>query len=139
MQTPLYEEFYNSMNAAILPVVNENKENLLNNPNLLPPKSKSPNRLFRKRLSSAVDVSYISSPGNKSERHSNIGGANDHNPLECRSPQNGQLKENNLDSQKEAMSPRFVLNIMIITSFFQSRRLFICVYQYEVETYIIYL
>ncbi|GJR43184.1 mitogen-activated protein kinase kinase kinase NPK1 [Tanacetum coccineum] len=105
MQTPLYEEFYNSMNAAISPVVNENKENLLNNPNLLPPKSKSPNRLFRKRLSSAVDVSYISSPGNKSERHSNIGGANDQRPLECRSPQNGQLKENNLDSQKEAMSP----------------------------------
>ncbi|PWA63503.1 mitogen-activated protein kinase kinase kinase NPK1 [Artemisia annua] len=105
MQTPLYEEFYNSMNPAISPVVNENKENLLNNSNLLPPKSKSPNRLFRKRLSSAVDVSCISSPGNKSERHSNIGGANDQNPLECRSPQNGQLKENNLDSQKEAMSP----------------------------------
>nr|GEV36886.1 mitogen-activated protein kinase kinase [Tanacetum cinerariifolium] len=105
MQTPLYEEFYNSMNAAISPVVNENKENLLNNPNLLPPKSKSPNRLFRKRLSSVVDVSYISSPGNKAERHSNIGGANDQRPLECRSPQNGQLKENNLDSQKEAMSP----------------------------------
>nr|GEV43642.1 phospholipase-like protein [Tanacetum cinerariifolium] len=46
-----------------------------------------------------------SSPGKKSERHSNIGGANDQKPLECRSPHNGQLKESNLDSQKKAMSP----------------------------------
>nr|GEU30427.1 phospholipase-like protein [Tanacetum cinerariifolium] len=53
----------------------------------------------------ATTLSYISSPGNKSERHSNIGGANDQRPLGCRSPQNGQLKESNLDSQKNAMSP----------------------------------
>ncbi|KAI7754259.1 hypothetical protein M8C21_033536 [Ambrosia artemisiifolia] len=103
MQTPLYEEFYNSLNSAISPVGIENKENSSTNPNL-PPKSKSPNsnKLLRKRLSSAVDVSYISSPGNKSERVSHT---NDQNPLESRSPQHGQIKENILDSQKDVISP----------------------------------
>nr|XP_043625031.1 mitogen-activated protein kinase kinase kinase NPK1-like [Erigeron canadensis] len=104
MQTPLYEEFYNSLNGAISPAGNANKENSSNNLNL-PPKSKSPNRLFRKRLSSAVDVSYIGSPGNNSRRVSHISGVNDQNPRECRSPQHGQLKQNVLDSQREAISP----------------------------------
>ncbi|KAJ0523374.1 putative mitogen-activated protein kinase kinase kinase STE-STE11 family [Helianthus annuus] len=105
MQTPLYEEFYNSLNAAISPVGIENKENSSTNVNL-PPKSKSPNsnRLLRKRLSSAVDVSYVSSPGgNKSEPVSHTN--NDQNPQERRSPQHGQMKENILDSQKDAISP----------------------------------
>ncbi|KAI3775189.1 hypothetical protein L1987_49758 [Smallanthus sonchifolius] len=103
MQTPLYEEFYNSLNSAILPVGNEYKENSSTNLNL-PPKSKSPNsnRLLRKRLSSAVDISYISSPANKSE------GVNDQiqNPHESQSPQHGQIKENILDSQKDVISQR---------------------------------
>ncbi|XP_024980353.1 mitogen-activated protein kinase kinase kinase NPK1 [Cynara cardunculus var. scolymus] len=104
MQTPLYEEFYNSLNAAVCPVGSENKENLSNNLNL-PPKSKSPNRLLRKRLSSAVNISYIGSAGNNSERVSHIGGVNDRNPQECRSPEHGQVKENIHDSQLEAISP----------------------------------
>ncbi|KAI7750478.1 hypothetical protein M8C21_028949, partial [Ambrosia artemisiifolia] len=91
MQTPLYEEFYNSLNAAISPVGNENKENSPSHLQL-PPKSKSPNsnnRLLRKRLSSAVDVSYIGRSANKSDRVSNIGGVNAPNPHECLSPQHG--------------------------------------------------
>ncbi|XP_076932452.1 mitogen-activated protein kinase kinase kinase NPK1-like [Bidens hawaiensis] len=103
LQTPLYEEFYNSLNAIeASPVGNENKENTSNHLNL-PPKSKSPktniNKLLRKRLSSAVDASYIA---NKS---SQIGGVNDQNPHECLSPHRGQLKENVLDSQKHPISP----------------------------------
>lgn len=101
MQTPLYEEFYNSMNTTITPVGNENKENLSNNLHLPPKSSRSPIRRLRKRLSSAVD---ISSPGNNnnynSESLSRVGGVNDQNPHEIRSPQN--------DSQVEAISPRFV-------------------------------
>ncbi|KAI3711916.1 hypothetical protein L1987_70465 [Smallanthus sonchifolius] len=108
MQTPLYEEFYNSLNASISPIGNENKENSSNHLNL-PPKSKSPNsnnnRLLRKRLSSAVGGSYIGRSGYKSDRVSHIGGVNDQNPHECLSPQHGQLKENVLDSQKVAISP----------------------------------
>ncbi|KAL7598090.1 hypothetical protein Lser_V15G23347 [Lactuca serriola] len=99
MQTPLYEEFYNSMNTTITPVGNENKENLSNNLHLPPKSSRSPIRRLRKRLSSAVD---ISSPGNNinnnSESLSRVGGVNDQNPHEIRSPQN--------DSQVEAISPR---------------------------------
>ncbi|XP_076883970.1 mitogen-activated protein kinase kinase kinase NPK1-like [Bidens hawaiensis] len=104
MQTPLYEEFYNSLNASISPVGIVNKENSSTNLNL-PPKSKSPNsnRLFKRRLSSAVDVSYISSPGNKSERR--VSYINDQNPHESRSPQHGQMNENVLESQKDAISP----------------------------------
>ncbi|XP_076919496.1 mitogen-activated protein kinase kinase kinase NPK1-like [Bidens hawaiensis] len=104
MQTPLYEEFYNSLNASISPVGIENKENSSTNLNL-PPKSKSPNsnRLFKRRLSSAVDVSYISSPGNKSERR--VSYINDQNPHEPRSPQHCQMNENVLESQKDAISP----------------------------------
>ncbi|KAJ0677368.1 putative mitogen-activated protein kinase kinase kinase STE-STE11 family [Helianthus annuus] len=107
MQTPLYEEFYNSLNAAISPVGNENKENSSSHLNL-PPKSKSPNsnnRLLRKRLSSAVDVSYIGRSANRSDRVSNIGGVNDPNLHECLSPSHAQLNENVLDSQKHAISP----------------------------------
>ncbi|KAK1416971.1 hypothetical protein QVD17_26091 [Tagetes erecta] len=101
MQTPLYEEFYNSLNAAISPVGNENKENSSTNLNL-PPKSKSPNSnwLLKRRLSSAVDVSYIS----KCEHVSHISGVNDQNPHESRSPQHAQMKENILESQKDAIS-----------------------------------
>ncbi|KAL8242787.1 hypothetical protein R6Q59_013089 [Mikania micrantha] len=107
MQTPLYE-FYNSLNAAISPAGNENKENSSNHLNL-PPISKSPNsnknRLLRKRLSSAVDGSYIGRSGYKSDRVSHIGAVNDQNPHECLSPQHDQLKDNVLDSQKETISP----------------------------------
>ncbi|XP_076920785.1 mitogen-activated protein kinase kinase kinase NPK1-like [Bidens hawaiensis] len=104
MQTPLYVEFYNSLNASISPVGIENKENSSTNLNL-PPKSKSPNsnRLFKRRLSSAVDVSYISSPGNKSEHRASY--INDQNPHESRSPQHSRMNENVLESQKDAMSP----------------------------------
>ncbi|CAI9285286.1 unnamed protein product [Lactuca saligna] len=100
MQTPLYEEFYNSMNTTITPVGNENKENLSSNLHLPPKSSRSPIRRLRKRLSSAVD---ISSPGNNNNNNnsgslSRVGGVNDQNPHEIRSPQN--------DSQAEAISPR---------------------------------
>ncbi|KAL4590281.1 hypothetical protein LXL04_003208 [Taraxacum kok-saghyz] len=99
MQTPLYEEFYNSMNPAISPVGNENKENVSSNPHLPPKSSRSPNRMLRKRLSSAVDISSPIKNNNNSERLSRVGGGvNDQNPNECRSPQN--------DSQSDAISPR---------------------------------
>lgn len=103
MQTPLYEQFYNSLNGAGTPnaVGTENKENLSNNMNL-PPKSKSPNRVPSRRLSSAIEVTYTPSPGAHSKRVSNIGGLNDQIIQEVQSPQHV------LGSQQEPSSPRLV-------------------------------
>ncbi|XP_071728778.1 mitogen-activated protein kinase kinase kinase NPK1-like [Rutidosis leptorrhynchoides] len=97
MQTPLYEEFYYPLNAAISPVWNENKENSSNNL-YLPPKSKSPSRFLKKRLSSAVDVSDIDSPVNNLRRGSHI---------TCLSPQ----KENVVD--RDTISPIFLVSLIV--------------------------
>ncbi|PIN16528.1 MEKK [Handroanthus impetiginosus] len=76
LQTPLYE-FYNSLNVASppSPVGIGNKENVSSNCNL-PPKSRSPNRVGTRRLSTAVDVEYSSSPGSCPRRVSNISDVN---------------------------------------------------------------
>ncbi|KAL6497798.1 Mitogen-activated protein kinase kinase kinase npk1 [Orobanche hederae] len=73
LQTPLYE-FYNSLNVSrrLSSVGIGNKENVSSNCNL-PPKSRSPNKVGSRRLSTAVDVEYTSTPG---RRVSNIGDVN---------------------------------------------------------------
>ncbi|XP_058192673.1 mitogen-activated protein kinase kinase kinase NPK1-like [Rhododendron vialii] len=74
LQSPLYEEFYNSLNAPSSPrtMGNENKENSTNNLTL-PPKSRSPKQSPSKRLSAAVDAAYTSSSGTNSQCVSNVG------------------------------------------------------------------
>ncbi|XP_047337916.1 mitogen-activated protein kinase kinase kinase NPK1 [Impatiens glandulifera] len=57
LQTPLYKEFYNSLNAAYSPSIVkeiENKENIMKNNLNLPPKSRSPKQMPSRRLSTAV-------------------------------------------------------------------------------------
>ncbi|KAL6548405.1 hypothetical protein OROGR_008826 [Orobanche gracilis] len=73
LQTPLYE-FYNSLNVSrrLSSVGIGNKENISSNCNL-PPKSRSPNKLGSRRLSTAVDVEFTSTPV---RRVSNIGEVN---------------------------------------------------------------
>ncbi|KAF7151195.1 hypothetical protein RHSIM_Rhsim02G0021400 [Rhododendron simsii] len=74
LQSPLYKEFYNSLNAPSSPrtMGNENKENSTNNLTL-PPKSRSPKQSPSKRLSAAVDAAYTSSSGTNSQCISNVG------------------------------------------------------------------
>ncbi|KAL0376591.1 UNVERIFIED_CONTAM: Mitogen-activated protein kinase kinase kinase NPK1 [Sesamum calycinum] len=97
LQTPLYE-FYNSLNVAAptSPVGIGNKENVSNNCNL-PPKSRSPNRVGCRRLSTAFDAEHSSSPGSGSRRVSNIADVN--------SRASQDVKELILDSQQEPLTP----------------------------------
>ncbi|KAK6130340.1 hypothetical protein DH2020_035932 [Rehmannia glutinosa] len=94
LQTPLYE-FYNSLNIARRPsfVGIGNKENVSINCNL-PPKSRSPNKVGSRRLSTAIVAEYSSSPG---RRVSNIGNVN------IRSSED--IKELPLDYQQEPLTP----------------------------------
>ncbi|CDO99017.1 unnamed protein product [Coffea canephora] len=106
LQSPLYEEFYNSLNAAspVSPVATENKENVSDNLNL-PPKSRSPNRLPSRRLSAVVDNTNSCSPESRSKRSSNIGGLNHQVSHDAQSSQLRELKGLLFDSQREPPSP----------------------------------
>ncbi|CAK9173651.1 unnamed protein product [Ilex paraguariensis] len=106
LQSPLYKEFYNSLNAAgpSSPVGTANKENLPNNLNL-PPKSRSPNRVPNRRLSAAVDLAYTASSGSHPKRLSNMGGLNHQNTQDIQSSQPSEWKDDLLDSQPDPISP----------------------------------
>lgn len=93
LQSPLYEEFYNSLNpmCSVSAVGTENKENLAYNCNL-PPKSRSPNRVPSRRFSAAVDVDYTASPENRFKHVSD--GSSSHQAMqEPKSPPYVELKE----------------------------------------------
>ncbi|KAL3505884.1 hypothetical protein ACH5RR_031266 [Cinchona calisaya] len=106
LQTPLYEEFYNSMNAAspMSPVDNGNKENVSDNFNR-PPKSKSPNRVLSRTLSTAVEITNSCSPGSRSKCSSNIGGFNYQASEDAQSSQLRELKGLPFYSEQEPPSP----------------------------------
>ncbi|GFZ08831.1 NPK1-related protein kinase 2 [Actinidia rufa] len=106
LQTPLYEEFYNSLNASgsPSPFGIENKENMVNNLNL-PPKSRSPKRLPSRRLSAAVDVANTASCGTHSQRVSNIGTVLNQTPQEVLPSEPSEWKEVLLDAPQELISP----------------------------------
>ncbi|KAH7858932.1 hypothetical protein Vadar_029519 [Vaccinium darrowii] len=73
LHSPLYQEFYNSLNAPSSPrtMGSENKENLTNNLTL-PPKSRSPKQSPSKRLSAAVDAASTARSGTHSQCASNV-------------------------------------------------------------------
>ncbi|XP_057956768.1 mitogen-activated protein kinase kinase kinase NPK1 [Malania oleifera] len=106
LQTPLYEEFYNSMNAACLrktgAIANdENVPDILN----LPPKSRSPNRVPGRRLSAAVDAANVASPGRYAKRMSTVGTVSNQSSQEIRSPLPGEWKGILVDAQQETITP----------------------------------
>ncbi|XP_022861803.1 mitogen-activated protein kinase kinase kinase NPK1-like isoform X1 [Olea europaea var. sylvestris] len=101
LQTPLYEEFYNSLNV-VGPLSPVGKENVSSKSNL-PPKSRSPSRMVSRRLSAALDVENSPSPISCSRRVSNIGDIN------YRASPGKEL-----DSQCEPLTPR--------ASFFERER-----------------
>ncbi|KAK1440498.1 hypothetical protein QVD17_06326 [Tagetes erecta] len=95
LQTPLYEEFYNSvvLSCSMDGVDNGSSPNYLK----LPPKSRSP-------LGKAVDVVSNASPGSGSRRTSNVSGEeNIHSPMDLSSPQCNDIT--GPDTQQEACSP----------------------------------
>ncbi|KAF2284151.1 hypothetical protein GH714_019568 [Hevea brasiliensis] len=109
LQTPLYEEFYNTLNAVGLPstVGTANNENIANLPNLTP-KSKSPRQLPRRRLS-AVDATNSASPGRANNKVS-VGSSIHKRALqeiqqEIQQPQVNEWKDLLLDSQQETITP----------------------------------
>ncbi|KAL3812667.1 hypothetical protein ACJIZ3_013935 [Penstemon smallii] len=100
LQTPLYQ-FYNSLNVASprSPVGSENKENVSSTCNLPPKSSRSPSKVGSKRLSTAIDFEYSSSPGSCSRRVSNISDVN--------FQASQDVKEILLDSRRDSLTPRF--------------------------------
>lgn len=115
LQTPLYEQFYNSLNttSSMSTVDAGNKENVSDNMNL-PPKSRSPNRVLSRRLSAAVEINHTSSPVSRSKRVSNIGGLNHQDSEETRSSQLRELKELLFHTQQEPPSPRSVNSLLLL-------------------------
>ncbi|VFQ65246.1 unnamed protein product [Cuscuta campestris] len=102
LQTPLYEEFHNSMNTACTSSPSSNKENTPNNINL-PPKGKSPKRFLSRRLSAAVDIAGNSSTV-CSKRVSNVGCLREATQ-DVQSPGLCELKEVILDSESDPITP----------------------------------
>ncbi|KAK2969449.1 hypothetical protein RJ640_011346, partial [Escallonia rubra] len=104
LQSPLYEEFYNSLNVSGSPsaLETENKENVSMNMNL-PPKSRSPSRVPSRRYSAAIDVTCIASTGGLPKRSSNAGLKSDQTMQEVLSPQ--REWKDVLDSRREPISP----------------------------------
>ncbi|KAK4372449.1 hypothetical protein RND71_007833 [Anisodus tanguticus] len=107
LQSPLYEEFYNSLNVSSTPspVGIGNKENFPSNVSL-PPKSRSPKRLFSRRLSTATEGACAPSSVTHSKRISNIGGLINEAIQELQSPRNNEWKDI-LGSQREAVNSSF--------------------------------
>ncbi|KAK3189994.1 hypothetical protein Dsin_029555 [Dipteronia sinensis] len=102
LQSPLYEEFYSTLNATgqRSTVGISNGENFVN----LPPKSKSPKRLPSRRLSAAIGTANTASPGSKMCHVSNVKGMQDRALQEIQPPQLNEWKEVPHDAQKETFS-----------------------------------
>jgi hypothetical protein len=106
LQTPLYEEFYNSLNASFSPSYggssrDETPPNYLK----LPPKSKSPSRIPVGSPSTASDAVSTGSPGSN-RRASNVGNASDEASEDNSSPRSNDRKGLQVDGQPETSSPR---------------------------------
>ncbi|KAM1499303.1 hypothetical protein PS1_022397 [Malus domestica] len=97
LQTPLYEEFCSSLNAA--GIGNANREHVSKHLNL-PPKSKSPSRAPSRRFSTAFDAA---GPGKHTRDVSNASGVHDRVLQEIQPPQLSEWKELPHD-QKESFS-----------------------------------
>ncbi|KAG7996324.1 hypothetical protein I3843_01G153800 [Carya illinoinensis] len=103
LQTPLYEEFYSTMNATSLPGVvqtahGENALTIL----ALPPKSRSPNQAPRRRLPSVVDAANNSRPVSHTKILLNVSGVHDRALQEIQQPQHSECKELLLDARQKS-------------------------------------
>lgn len=104
LQSPLYEEFYNTLNGGPpTPVGTANGENVLK----LPPKSRSPKRLPSRRLSAVADAANIASPKSHTNHLSKNAAVHDRTLQEIQPPPVGEWN-GLLNAQQETISPRFV-------------------------------
>ncbi|XP_054800903.1 mitogen-activated protein kinase kinase kinase NPK1 [Prosopis cineraria] len=104
LQTPLYEEFYNSLNTSCSPNAVETTNDETTPKFLaLPPKSRSPNRVPIGTPSKAID--HTESPGSNGRSSPNVGNATDHNSHDIPSPPLNEWKGLLVDSQQEPSSP----------------------------------
>ncbi|KAF7805116.1 mitogen-activated protein kinase kinase kinase NPK1 [Senna tora] len=104
LQTPLYEEFYNSLNTSCSPnAVESTSEETTPKFLKLPPKSRSPNRVPIGSPSKAVD--NTGSPGSNGRSSPNVGHANDNSSQNIPSPPLNEWKGLLVDSQQEPSSP----------------------------------
>ncbi|KAK4273465.1 hypothetical protein QN277_021859 [Acacia crassicarpa] len=104
LQTPLYEEFYNSLNTSCSPSAVEKTNDETTSKFLkLPPKSRSPSRAPIGTPSKAVD--HTESPGSTGRSSPNVGNAPDHNSRNIPSPPIDEWKGLLVDSQQEPCSP----------------------------------
>ncbi|XP_061985698.1 mitogen-activated protein kinase kinase kinase NPK1-like isoform X2 [Populus nigra] len=106
LQTPLYEEFYNSTSntmGAPTAVGTENSENPTHLPSL-PSKSRSPKRLPSRRLSAVVDAPSIASPGRQTNHVANESSIHNRALQEIQPPQLSEWKEFLHDGQQETLT-----------------------------------
>lgn len=104
MQTPLYEEFYNGVNATSSSIFSESTcDGSALNFLKLPPKSRSPSRA--PNTPTAVDSAIYSSPGSGGTHLSNISGTSNQSPREHLSPQLHDQKGIQVDVQHNSVSP----------------------------------
>lgn len=112
LQTPLYEEFYSTLNAADPQSAGgiANGVNVSNNWNL-PPKSRSPSRASSRRLAAMVDAANTASPGTGSHTKyvSNSSGVHGRALQEIQPPQLNEWKGVVLDAQDGSFSPGLVI------------------------------
>ncbi|KAJ6380215.1 hypothetical protein OIU76_016801 [Salix suchowensis] len=104
LQTPLYEEFFNSLNASCSPSFGGSSRDETPNYLKLPPKSKSPSRIPVGSPSAATDAVSTGSPGSN-RRASNVGNASDQASEDNSSPQSNDRKGLQVDDQPETSSP----------------------------------
>ncbi|KAL6139239.1 hypothetical protein ACLB2K_064516 [Fragaria x ananassa] len=106
LQTPLYEEFYNSMNVVGSPsFVDSSPDETTSKYLKLPPKRRSPIRSPIGTPSAVADALGTVSPGSSGRRISNIGNASNQNLKDMSSPPHTDRKGFGVDAQQEPGSP----------------------------------
>ncbi|KAH8507330.1 hypothetical protein H0E87_009740 [Populus deltoides] len=106
LQTPLYEEFYNNLNAPSSPSFggssrDETPPNYLK----LPPKSRSPSQVPAGSPSTSTDAAVSTRSPGSNKRASNVGNASDQASEDNSSPRSNDRKGLPLDDQPETVSP----------------------------------
>lgn len=116
LQTPLYEEFFNSLNTP--PAFGESKcDETAPSYLRLPPKSRSPSRAAAGTSTPATDGVGSGSPGsNKSRRISNVGNASNQSSPDVGLPQSSDLKGLVNGGLQDSSSPRLVSLESILSS-----------------------
>lgn len=117
LQSPLYEQFYNTLNGSLpTSVGTANGETILS----LPPKSRSPKRLPSRRLSAVADAANMASSRSRKNHLSNTAVVHDRTLQEIQPPSVEEWKG------QDIISPRFV------NASLRSALAYLCIQKYYV-------